>query len=73
VLDAAALERKGVHTVTIVWDTFERAARVAARVQKVPDIEMAVITHRKGSDGAAEQQAKARAIAPQVVKLLLAS
>ena len=26
-LDAAALEKRGIHTVTIVWDNFETAAK----------------------------------------------
>jgi hypothetical protein len=33
VLDAAALEKRGIHTVTIVWDNFENAARMQARLQ----------------------------------------
>jgi hypothetical protein len=73
VLDSAALEKRGIHTVTIAWDTFERAARMAARVQKVPDMLLAVIPHRKGTDTPEDQRAKARAIAPEVVRLLLAS
>ena len=59
--------------MTIAWDTFEKAARVAARVQKVPNIELAIIPHRKGSDTPEDQRAKARAIAPDVVKKLLAA
>ena len=59
--------------MTIAWDTFERAARIAARVNKVPDVAIAVIPHRKGGDTADDQRAKARAIAPQVVQMLLAS
>jgi hypothetical protein len=73
VLDAAALEKKGVHTVTIAWDTFEKAARIAARVQKVPDIRLSIIPHRKGSDTPEIQRAKARAAAPDIVRQLLAS
>jgi hypothetical protein len=67
------LEKKGIHTVTIAWDTFEKAARVAARVQKVPNLALAVTPHRQGTDTAENQRAKARALAPEVVRLLLAS
>ena len=58
--------------MTIAWDTFERAARIAARVQKLPDMALAVIPHRKGTDTPDDQREKARAIAPEIVKLLLA-
>lgn len=72
-LDAAALEKKGIHTVTVVWDTFEKAARTAARVQGVPDLELAVIPHRKGGQTAEDQMAKAEAALPDIVKRLLAA
>ncbi len=58
-LDAAALEKRGVHTVTIVWDNFENAARMQARLQDVPDLELVVIPHRKGGETAEDQRAKA--------------
>ena len=58
-LDAAALEKRGIHTVTIVWDNFENAARTQARLQDVPDLELVVIPHRKGGETAEDQRAKA--------------
>ena len=70
-LDAAALERKGIHTVTIVWDTFEKAARIAARVQGVPNIALVITPNRKGSDTADDQRAKARAAMPEIARRLL--
>ena len=70
--DAAALEKKGIHTVTIVWDTFEKAARIAARVKGVPDIKLVVTPHRKGAETADDQRAKARDAVPEIVKQLLA-
>ena len=70
--DAAALEKKGIHTVTIVWDTFEKAARIAARVQGVPDIKLVVTPHRKGSETGDDQRQKARLAVPEIVKQLLA-
>ena len=71
-LDAAALEKKGIHTVTIVWDTFVRAATAAARVHGVPDAAFAVTPHRRGTEGPEEQRAKARALVPEIVRKLLA-
>ena len=70
-LDAAALEKKGVHTVTIVWDTFEKAAKIAARVQGVPDIKLVITPNRKGDETAEDQRAKARIAIPEIVKQLL--
>lgn len=59
--------------MTIVWDTFEKAARTAARVQGVPELQLVIIPHRKGGDTGEEQRAKARAAVPDIVKHLLAS
>jgi len=67
VLDAAALEKKGVHTVTIVWDNFENAAITQARLQDVPDLELVVVPHRKGGETADDQRRKAEAALPAVV------
>lgn len=70
--DSVALEKRGIHTVTIVWDNFEKAARVAARVQGVPELQIAVIPHRKGVDTEDDQRAKAVAAAPEIARRLLA-
>ena len=70
-LDSAALEKMGIHTVTIVWDTFERAARTAARVQGVPNLELAVIPRRTGSQTAADQSAKADAALEEIAQKLI--
>ena len=59
--------------MTIVWDTFERAARMAARVQRIPDAMMAITPHRKGNEGGQEQRAKARDLVPEIVRKLLAT
>ena len=71
-LDAVALEKKGIHTVTIAWDTFEKAAQIAARVQGLPDIKLVITPYRKGSDTLEDQRAKARAAVPEIARLLLA-
>jgi hypothetical protein len=73
VLDAAALEKRGVHTVTIVWDNFEVAARTQARLQEVPDLELVVVPHRKGGETADDQRRKAEDALPAVVGKLLES
>lgn len=70
-LDAVTLEKKGIHTVTIVWDTFEKAARTAARVQGVPELKLAVVPHRKGGQTADDQRAKADAAVQEIVDSLL--
>jgi hypothetical protein len=67
------LEKRGIHTVTIVWESFEKAARMAARVQGVPNIQLAVIPNRKGTDTEDDQRGKADAAIPNIVKLLLTS
>jgi hypothetical protein len=71
VLDAAALEQRGIHTVTSVWDNFENAARMQARLQNVPDLALVVIPHRKGGETADDQRRKAEAALAQVVAALL--
>jgi hypothetical protein len=71
VLDAAALEKRGVHTVTIVWDNFETAARTQARLQDVPDLELVVVPHRKGGETAEDQRRKAEAALGAIVGRLV--
>ena len=70
-LDAAALEKRGIHTVTIVWDNFENAARMQARLQNVPDLALVVIPHRKGGETAEDQRRKAEAALAGIVAGLL--
>ncbi len=70
-LDAAALEKRGIHTVTIVWDNFENAARMQARLQNLPDLALVVIPHRKGGETAEDQRRKAEAALADIVAGLL--
>lgn len=72
-LDAAELEKKGIHTVTVVWDNFEKAARTAARVMGVPDLQFVVVPRLMGNQGEKEQMAKAEAALPEIVERLLVS
>jgi hypothetical protein len=71
VLDATALEKRGIHTVTIVWDNFETAARTQARLQDMPDLALVVIPHRKGGETADDQRKKAEAALGAVVESLV--
>lgn len=70
-LDAAALEKRGIHTVTIVWDNFESAARTQARLQDLPDLELTVVPHRQGGETADDQRRKAEAALPSIVSKLI--
>jgi hypothetical protein len=71
VLDAVALERKGIHTVTIVWDNFENAARTQARIQEIADLALVVVPHRKGGETPDDQRRKADAALPTIVASLV--
>ena len=71
VLDAASLEKRGVHTVTVVWDNFEKAARMQARLQAVPDLMLVVIPHRKGGETADDQRRKAEAALGEMLTKLV--
>jgi hypothetical protein len=71
VLDAAGLEQRGLHTVTIVWDNFEEAARTQAQLQKLPDLALAVVPHRRGGETADDQRRKAEAVLPALLAKLI--
>ncbi|MBI4608705.1 MAG: hypothetical protein HY726_06850 [Candidatus Rokubacteria bacterium] len=70
-LDAAGLEKKGIHTVTVAWDTFEHAARSQARLQGVPDLELVVVAHREGGETGDDQAKKAEAALPAILAKLV--
>lgn len=70
-LDAVALEKRGIHTVTIVWDNFENAARTQARIQDVADLALVVIPHRTGGETADDQRRKAEQALALVVAGLI--
>lgn len=69
-LDAAALEKRGLHTVTIVWDNFENAARTQARLQDCADLALVVVPHRKGGETAEDQRRKAEEALPAIAEKL---
>ena len=70
-LDAAALEKKGIHTVTIVWDNFENAARTQARLQDCSDLELVIVPHRKGGETPDDQRRKAEHALPGLIAKLI--
>ena len=53
--------------MTVVWDNFEKAARMQARLQAVPDLMLVVIPHRKGGETADDQRRKAEAALPAII------
>ncbi len=59
--------------MTIVWDTFERAARATARMKGLPQARFVVTRGRRGADTEEDQRAKARAAAAEIAAQLLAS
>ena len=69
-LDAAALEKRGIHTVTIVWDNFQNAALMQAQLQDCADLALAVIPHRKGGETADDQRRKAEHALPAIIRQL---
>ncbi len=70
-LDAVALERKDRHTVTIVWDSFETAARTQATLQGLDDLDLVIVPHRRGGETADDQRRKAEAALPEIVARLV--
>jgi hypothetical protein len=65
-LDAARLQKAGVPTVAVVWDTFTRAARSMASLQGLPDLPIVVIPKVGPAENEHHQRAKAAAAAPAV-------
>lgn len=70
-LDAAALEKRGIPTVTVVWDNFEAAARTQAKLQGTPNLELVVVPHRTGGETEDDQRRKAESALPLVAARLV--
>lgn len=49
-LDAVALERQSLPTITVVQDRFETAARLHARARGMPDLPMLIEPAPKGGN-----------------------
>jgi hypothetical protein len=66
-LDATRLRKRGIDTVAIVWDVFEKAARAMAALQGVPDLPILVIPHIATGEDDDDQRRKAKGCLPDLV------
>jgi hypothetical protein len=71
VLDGILFEKHGVPAAAIVTDVFEPTGRAMAETWGVPHYKFLSLPHPIANLSEAELDARARAIAPEVVKLLL--
>jgi hypothetical protein len=71
VLDGILMERAGVPAAVIVTDVFEETGRAMAASWGVPAYQFLSMPHPIANLTEAELDRRARAIAPEVVKLLL--
>ena len=70
-LDGILFETHGVPAAAIVTDVFEATGRAMAETWGVPHYKFLSMSHPIANLSEAELEARARAIAPDVVKLLL--
>jgi hypothetical protein len=66
-LDATRLQKRGIDTVAIVWDLFEKAARAMAALQGVPGLPILVIGHITAGEDEDDQRRKAKGCIPGLV------
>jgi hypothetical protein len=71
VLDGILFEKHGLPAAAIVTDVFEPTGRAMAETWGVPHYKFLSMPHPVANLSEAELDARARAIAPDVVKLLL--
>jgi hypothetical protein len=71
VLDGILFEKVGVPAASIVTDVFETTGRAMAQAWGVPQYKFLALPHPIANLTDAELDQRARAIAPEVVKLLL--
>jgi hypothetical protein len=71
VLDGIVLEKNAVPAASIITDVFERTARAMADQWGVPTYKFLMMPHPIANLSEAELDSRARAIAPEVAKLLL--
>ena len=69
--DGIAAERRGLPAASIATHVFVNMGRASAAAQGLPDYPFAVMQHPIGRLSDDELRAKAEAILPQVVELLL--
>jgi hypothetical protein len=71
VLDGILFEKVGVPAASIVTDVFESTGHAMAQSWGVPEYKFLSVPHPIANLTDAELDARARAIAPEIVKLLL--
>lgn len=69
-LDAVALEQRGIPTVTFVTEPFVPAARAVARAQGLPDLRFVVIPHDYLVETDDEVAARLRPVLESLVEAL---
>lgn len=72
-LDAVALEERGIPTVTFVTEPFVGAARAVARNLGLPDLPLVVIPHDYLVEDDAALEARLEAVFPAVVAAIVSS
>jgi hypothetical protein len=71
VLDGILFEKIGVPAASIVTDVFEATGHAMAQSWGVPEYKFLALPHPIANLSEGDLDARARAIAPEVVKLLL--
>jgi hypothetical protein len=71
VLDGILFEKVGLPAASIVTDVFEATGHAMAQSWGVPEYKFLALPHPIANLGDADLDARARAIAPEIVKLLL--
>ncbi len=70
-LDGIVFEKAGIPAAAIVTDVFEGTGRAMAQAWGVPEYKFLALPHPIANLTDAQLDQRARAIAPEVVKLLL--
>jgi hypothetical protein len=71
VLDGIVFEKVGIPAASIVTDVFEGTGHAMAQSWGVPEYRFLSLPHPIANLGEADLDARARAIAPEIVRLLL--
>ncbi len=70
-LDGIVFEKVGIPAASIITDVFESTGRAMAQAWGVPDYKYLAMPHPIANLTEAELDQRARAIVPEVVKLIL--
>jgi hypothetical protein len=71
VLDGIVFEKVGIPAASIITDVFESTGRAMAQAWGVPNYKYLAMPHPIANLSEAELDQRARAIVPEVVKLIL--